>query len=217
MNGPGLIIRGAILGSLLVLLVTICSTANLASAALPSPAESIANPPSQASQTEKTGKQKKQPKKKNQVKKVSTKPNKGKTCQISNEYPASIMQWCDLVTAYARKRDLPPDLVAAVMLQESGGNHQAYSHSGAVGLLQVMPRDGLAAAFICANGPCFAKRPSMDELYDPEFNIEYGTGMLANLYAKYGNYRETLRAYGPGDAGYTYADKVLAIYERYGD
>jgi soluble lytic murein transglycosylase-like protein len=102
------------------------------------------------------------------------------------------------------------------MLQESGGNHLAYSHSGAVGLLQVMPRDGIAAGFMCKNGPCFAKRPTISELQDPEFNINYGAGMLSGLNNKYLDIREALKSYGPMDVGYAYADKVLAIYSRYG-
>jgi len=100
------------------------------------------------------------------------------------------------------------------MLQESGGNSNAYSHSGAVGLMQVMPRDGIAASFICANGPCFSNRPSSDELFDPTFNIQYGVRMLAGLVSKHGNIRDALYAYGPMDVGYTYADKIISIYEN---
>lgn len=136
-------------------------------------------------------------------------------CQVNASYPDSIRQWCDLISVHARNQGIDPNLVAAVMLQESGGNPQAYSSSGAVGLMQVMPRDGLAANFMCKNGPCFASRPSMDELYDPDFNINYGARMLANLIGKTGDVREALRAYGPMDMGYRYADIVLAIYARY--
>lgn len=93
----------------------------------------------------------------------------------------------------------------------------AYSRSGAVGLMQVMPRDGLAAKFQCVNGPCFASRPTRAELEDPAFNIEYGTRMLAGLYQRLESWRDALRSYGPMDVGYSYADKVLAIYERYGN
>jgi soluble lytic murein transglycosylase-like protein len=107
------------------------------------------------------------------------------------------------------------NLVAAVMLQESGGNSKAYSTSGAVGLMQVMPRDGLAAKFQCAGKPCFASRPSMTELYDPDFNVSYGVRMLAGLVQKTGSTREALRSYGPMDVGYYYADKVLRIYQNY--
>ena len=101
------------------------------------------------------------------------------------------------------------------MTQESGGQSQVLSHSGAVGLLQVMPRDGISASFQCINGPCFASRPTIQELLDPEFNMEYGTGMLAALVEKHGSEREALFRYGPIDVGYTYADKVLAIRARY--
>ncbi len=101
------------------------------------------------------------------------------SCPIGAAYPASIQQWCSLITRYANENGLEPDLVAAVMLQESGGNPDAYSSSGAVGLMQVMPRDGIAASFQCNGRPCFSNRPSMEELFDPEFNIEYGTRMLA--------------------------------------
>jgi soluble lytic murein transglycosylase-like protein len=101
------------------------------------------------------------------------------------------------------------------MLQESGGNYLAYSNSGAVGLMQVMPRDGLAESFICSGGPCFRNRPSTNELQDPAFNIQFGTQMLKNLNAKLGTYRAALKSYGPMDVGYDYADRVMHIYERY--
>ena len=136
-------------------------------------------------------------------------------CQVSQNFPESIRQWCGLITAYARQHGLEPDLIAALIWQESGGNPQAYSHSGAVGLMQVMPRDGLAAEFMCKNGPCFANRPSINDLRDPDFNVQYGTRMLAGLYAKHGNLRDALLYYGPKDVGYYYADIVLGLYEDY--
>ena len=107
--------------------------------------------------------------------------------------------------------------MAALIWQESGGNPTAYSRSGAVGLMQVMPRDGLASSFMCVNGPCFASRPSIEQLRDPEFNVSYGTKMLAGLVRKHRNLREALKSYGPMGVGYYYADKVIGIYQRYGD
>lgn len=136
-------------------------------------------------------------------------------CVISESYPQEVLRWCDLIVAQANQHDLDPNLIAALILQESGGNADAYSKSGAVGLMQVMPKDGLAAEFMCPNGPCFANRPSMTELYDPAFNIEYGTRFLSGLVSRYGNTRDALKAYGPANVGYYYADIVLAIYERY--
>lgn len=137
------------------------------------------------------------------------------TCPLNSNYPQAVLQWCNLITQYAEKNGLEPNLVAAVMLQESGGNPKAYSKSGAVGLLQVMPNDGLASGFMCINGPCFSSRPSTDQLYDPEFNIAYGTQMLSELIQKYGNIREALHAYGPINMGYQYADIIIGIMNRF--
>jgi len=136
-------------------------------------------------------------------------------CAISARYPQAIQKWCAQITHHAHQDGLDPNLVAAVMLLESGGDPLAYSRSGAVGLLQVMPRDGLAANFQCPNGPCFAGRPSIQELQDPEFNLAYGTRMLADLQDQTGSWRDALMAYGPMDVGYTYADTVLSFMERY--
>ena len=137
------------------------------------------------------------------------------SCSLPSSYPPAIQQWCQAIELSAQEAGLPANLIAAVVLQESGGDPLAYSHSGAVGLMQVMPRDGLAADFMCINGPCFASRPTISELQDPDFNLAYGSRMLANLYAKHGTYREALFRYGPMDMGYRYADMVIKIWENY--
>jgi len=136
-------------------------------------------------------------------------------CSLSDQFPDVIRQWCGWIEQYAAEVGLEPKLIASVMLQESGGKADAYSHSGAVGLMQVMPRDGLAADFMCSGRPCFSSRPTMDELFDPEYNISYGTRMLAALVSRHGSIRDALYAYGPMDIGYRYADLVLSIYENY--
>jgi soluble lytic murein transglycosylase-like protein len=128
--------------------------------------------------------------------------------------PDRLQTWCDLIITHAGKNDIDPYLVAAVMFQESGGHPEVISVNGAVGLMQIMPSDGIAANFICVNGPCFANRPSIDELLDPSFNVDYGVRMLANLINKHGSEREALVAYGPMNVGYDYADKVLKIREN---
>ncbi|MBE0411507.1 MAG: transglycosylase SLT domain-containing protein [Anaerolineales bacterium] len=136
-------------------------------------------------------------------------------CLVSVKYPDKIRRWCNLISQYSQINNLDADLVAALIWQESGGNSAAYSRSGAVGLMQVMPRDGIASSFMCKNGPCFTNRPTISELEDPEFNIKYGTRMLANLHSHYGNLRDALKHYGPMDVGYSYADKVWNIYNNY--
>jgi hypothetical protein len=135
-------------------------------------------------------------------------------CSISRSYPDSVRQWCGLIDRYSRENGLDPNLVSAVMLQESAGKPDAYSKSGAVGLMQVMPRDGKASRFVCKNGPCFTDRPSMEELFDPEYNVAYGTRMLSELIQRRGSVREALKSYGPMDVGYYYADLVLSIMNK---
>ncbi len=136
-------------------------------------------------------------------------------CSPASKYPESITRWCSLIEKSAEENGLAVDLIAALMLEESGGDPLAYSASGAVGLLQVMPRDGLAEAFQCINGPCFASRPSTGELQDPAFNLGYGARLLKGLWNRTGDLREGLKAYGPIGVEYAYADAVLAILETY--
>ncbi len=132
-------------------------------------------------------------------------------CEFAKRYPAKTLPWCNLIETAAREYGVDALLISAVMLMESGGQPEVISGSGAVGLMQVMPRDGIASTFQCVNGPCFANRPTIEELKDPAFNVDYGVRMLAGLTAKYGDIREALKHYGPYDVEYRYADKVLAI------
>jgi soluble lytic murein transglycosylase-like protein len=135
--------------------------------------------------------------------------------QLSPKYPENIQKWKPLIESSAAETGLDPNLIAAVMLQESGGNPQAHSSSGAVGLMQIMPKDGIASEFICGNTPCFINRPTTKELRDATFNIRYGSNYLAGLVRKKGSEREALFSYGPMDMGYGYADIVLTIYENF--
>jgi soluble lytic murein transglycosylase-like protein len=141
----------------------------------------------------------------------------GGECAVSERFPEQVFQWCSLVTEQARENGLHPDLLAALIWLESGGSPEAYSHSGAVGLMQVMPRDGLAESFQCPKGPCFKDRPTIAELLDPDYNVRYGAHMLGGLIKETGDIREALHLYGPMDVGYRYADNILALFNRYGN
>jgi hypothetical protein len=202
-NGPGLVMRGMVIGILVIVSFSLLVTSRLSLPKVayaeglptPQPTQEIINEPD--------------------VLNDEPNPINSGECLVSGNFPLAITQWCEIITKYALTYNIPPDLIAALILQESGGNPNAYSHSGAVGLMQVMPKDGISASFVCANGPCFANRPSIAELQDPEFNIKYGTRMLAGLINKKGGLRDALKSYGPMDAGYSYADKVLGLYQRY--
>lgn len=154
-------------------------------------------------------------------------------CVYEGRYPNTVAQWCFLIEAEAAEHGIDPLLVASVIKHESNGQPHAGSTvqvingieyhtsvSGAVGLMQVMPSDGISAYAQCINGPCFAGRPTSAELYDPAYNIHFGTQMLAGLINKWGSVREGLLHYGPdpdslfavyGDY-YWYADLILLTY-----
>lgn len=136
-------------------------------------------------------------------------------------FPDEIKRWCGLIDKYAAEFD--PLLIASIMLQESGGDPGIMSNSGAVGLLQVMPRDGISAGFMCDNGPCFADRPTIAQLLDPETNVSTGVGILRQKVNYYGSLRDGLLHYGPlpkhmletYGSEYYYADLVLSIYDNH--
>lgn len=135
--------------------------------------------------------------------------------ELSNQFPASIQRWKRIIEKNAERYQLDPNLIAAVMLQESGGDPQIISSSGAVGLMQIMPRDGIASSFYCGAIACFTNRPTIEDLSEPEFNVDFGSRMLSDLIYKEGSIRQALFRYGPFDTGYGYADTVLSLYERY--
>jgi len=149
----------------------------------------------------------------NESSKINSAPS-GRMTVISASFPHSIKTWEKEISLAANDTQLDPNLIAAVMLIESNGQAEVISSSGAVGLMQVMPNDGLAASFMCPNGPCFENRPSTSDLKNPDFNIFYGSELLASLIAQFGSVRAGLKAYGPMDQGYGYADLVLSTYNN---
>jgi soluble lytic murein transglycosylase-like protein len=95
---------------------------------------------------------------------------------LGSGVPDNVRRWEPLIVKYAAANDLDPNLVAAVIMTESGGNPSATSSKGAIGLMQVV------------NGP-----------YDPESNIRDGTRILAAALNKYGGDLElSLAAYNAG-------------------
>ncbi|MCY0908622.1 MAG: lytic transglycosylase [Sulfobacillus thermosulfidooxidans] len=121
-----------------------------------------------------------------------------------------------LVTPIAQQENLPPALVIAVITEESGGNANAVSSAGAIGLMQLEP--GTAAVLGI----------SPSELYNPEENLLAGCLYLREMLNMFGgNLSVALSAYnaGPGavQAGgdrvlpYTvgYVDNIESLYAMY--
>ncbi len=91
-----------------------------------------------------------------------------------------------------------PDLIEAVIQQESGGDPNAVSPKGAIGLMQIMPSTGAQPGF---GLPSITAK----ELQDPAKNVKWGTDYLSKMLARYnGDTRRALIAY---NAGHTVADR----------
>jgi soluble lytic murein transglycosylase-like protein len=88
--------------------------------------------------------------------------------------------------AYARHYHVPPELVRAIIRQESNWNRHAVSEKNARGLMQLMP--GTAARFGVRNS------------FDIGQNVSGGVRYLRDLLAQYhGDIRLTVAAYYAGE------------------
>ncbi len=96
--------------------------------------------------------------------------------------PDTVVAWRATIEAAAARHGVDGDLIAILILVESGGNPDALSPSGARGLMQVMPGTGRDIA--TRRG---VRGFTTDDLNDPELNIDFGAWYIA----------EQLRAFGP--------------------
>lgn len=120
-----------------------------------------------------------------------------------------------LIDAAARSNRVEPSLVRAVLIAESGGDPNATSRRGARGLMQLMP--------------AMARQYGVQNVLDPEQNIQAGTRYLRDLLNHYQNDLErVLAAYNAGPAAVdqhggaippfretlAYVPRVLRIYRE---
>jgi len=106
---------------------------------------------------------------------------------IVNCPPLAADDIANLIGAAAKKNSLQPEILHAVMKQESGFKPCAVSVKGAQGLMQLMP--ATAGQFHVADP------------FDPEQNVEAGAAFLKQLLGKYnGDLRLALIAYNAGSS-----------------
>lgn len=85
--------------------------------------------------------------------------------------------WGPYIREAAARYNVPEQWIRAVMQQESGGQEQAVSPVGAMGLMQVMPEtyEGLRERYGLGDDP-----------YDPHNNILAGAAYIREMYDRYG-------------------------------
>ncbi len=150
-------------------------------------------------------------------------------------YPRTYAQQ---VEQQAQGAGLDPNLVFAVIRQESGFDAGAISRAGAMGLMQIMPDtfSWLQTKLDEEDGRVYTE----EDLLDPEVNIRFGCLLLSLLTDRYADLRTALAAYNAGmgnvdnwlqDSAYSsdgrtlsdipiaetreYTEKVLRNYQEY--
>ena len=130
---------------------------------------------------------------------------------VNSSLPVADQNLSSLIDAAARKYNVDPKLVSAVAEVESGGNQDAASPAGAVGVMQLMPD---TAASLGVNP------------YDKQQNIEGGAKYLRQMLDNFGG--DVKKAVAADNAGSNavkkyggvppypetqdYVDKVLDLY-----
>jgi soluble lytic murein transglycosylase len=100
----------------------------------------------------------------------------------------------DIIRQQAREKDVPADLIAAVIYAESRFRDQT-SDAGARGLMQITPATADVIEKL-SGGQTF----KFEDLADPDINIRYGTFYLDYLIDKFDdNVVAALAAYNAGD------------------
>lgn len=117
------------------------------------------------------------------------------------------------IDRHSADQSLDPKLVRAMIQVESGYNHRARSHKGAMGLMQLMPGT--------------ASQLRVSDPYDPDENVRGGTQYLRNLIDRFaGRLELAVAAYNAGPGAVErydgippyretrdYVQRVLALYQ----
>lgn len=89
-------------------------------------------------------------------------------CQLSPAFPSAVLQWSEYICVAAHEFSIEPNVIAALMQWESGGDMWAISRADARGLMQVMPFN----FGIKADGRYSQKQ--IEQMHAPLSNIRHG-------------------------------------------
>lgn len=154
---------------------------------------------------------------------------------LSKKYVYPV-EYSDLVETASFETGIDKYLIYAVIRTESNFNAEAESEVGARGLMQLMEDAFDWVKFRMEDD----RSVTYDDMYDPGYNIEYGSFLLKLLYEEYGDERTALAAYHsgrgsvngwledknyssdgktldkiPSDTTQHYVKKVMTAYEGY--
>ncbi len=116
---------------------------------------------------------------------------------------SSPSQFDSYIQEAAQKHNVDPNLVRAVIQQESAFDPNATSHCGAQGLMQLMPET--------------AKEVGVTNPYDPKDNIMGGTKYLGRLLTMFdGDLTKTIAAYNAGPGAVDHYNGVPPYSETQG-
>ncbi|MCL2407620.1 MAG: lytic transglycosylase domain-containing protein [Defluviitaleaceae bacterium] len=118
------------------------------------------------------------------------------TLAIGGMLAATILypvRYTAIINEMAEKRDLPPELIFAVIRAESRFRRDAVSHAGAMGLMQLMPDTASWVAGLAGMNDF-----DIDDIKNPFINIYLGTWYLRWLIDRFGNVDTALAAYNAG-------------------
>jgi soluble lytic murein transglycosylase len=116
-----------------------------------------------------------------------------------------------ILRGHSENYRLEPELLAAVVYQESKFDPEARSDAGAVGLMQLQPETARGIA-IRTGGSRFR----VDDLTNPEINVRYGSWYLRHLLDKYDDEELALAAFNAGQGNvdsWRQAGKGIAFAE----
>ena len=105
--------------------------------------------------------------------------------RVKEEFFRAQVPYGSIIYREARRYDLPPELVAAVVESESDFRPRLISQKNAQGLMQIVPETG--------------RLMGAEDLFNPTENIAAGTRYLRYLLDRFGDQRVALAAYNAGE------------------
>ncbi len=111
----------------------------------------------------------------------STRPTRVQYRLSAPWLPQSVRRFAPFFEVASRRHGVDANLLAIVVMVESGGDPQARSPAGAIGLMQLMA----STARDIAKRRKLADRHRDGLLYDPGYNIDFGAWYLAQQISKF--------------------------------